>query len=338
MHAAFFFSGIFLGCSRYPECNGLVTWNRLREWRRGHRGRARASPCLLFELETPETFRLHSGECAKSGELIKKLIPCVVLQAAKLLRQRILSHSESASHSEAPVTDGKAALEPYDIPFDLRPLSWLPRGDFIREDSSLLRRFTSAAVVHARRVSETFHTTQMCVCHVDEIDESFKALDDCRSKQERSRFHQDETTDVHRWNGNATGPLTHGGARLLSGDRSSGGASVPEIGSEACVVEQKPCSHSGLQNSNTKCQFVDWTTGLLEAPDDGLPYWGGCVFSLKVYPEILQAAVTLLGSVRISPIPSLTLRFFRNYWSSGRWLVASKPVSKVLLAGQFGFH
>lgn len=74
-------------------------------------------------------------------------------------------------------------------------------------------------------------------------------------------------------------------------------------------------------------EFVDWTAGALMPPADGLRYTDGCVFRLAAYPLILQATAAACGWAQLSPIPFLTLRFFREDWGRGRFLVTSREAS-----------
>ncbi|CDJ35494.1 LOW QUALITY PROTEIN: uncharacterized protein EMH_0026500 [Eimeria mitis] len=176
------------------------------------------------------------------------------------------------------------------IPDFLRPLSWLPRSDRIKADAALLQQFSDAAIAHAVAVEDS------AVC----------------------------------------GSEATGGAAAATAAADDGVAAVEDtvgrnaaaIGCSAAPVAAAAAaargSAQGRAGSRDRLRFVDWSRGFLEAPTDGLKYNDGCVFRLSAYPFILQAAASVCGWAALTPIPSLTLRFFTEVWGPGKFLVTSK--------------
>ncbi|KAL8443398.1 hypothetical protein Emag_005912 [Eimeria magna] len=119
----------------------------------------------------------------------------------------------------------------------------------------------------------------------------------------------------------STAAVSHAYSSAVS-SRSKGGKAPA---APAAAVVERSC----LPEGEGPLSFVDWTKGAPCAPPDGLRYVDGCVFRLEAYSLILHAAAAACGWARLEPIPALTLRFFRDYWGPGRFLVTSKEASNV---------
>ncbi|XP_026190841.1 uncharacterized protein LOC34621132 [Cyclospora cayetanensis] len=275
--------GVFLGCSEYPQCKGKISDSKVQRWR-SCTGDKNSGLCVVFEIETPHTFRIHPGGCATTGELLAHALPRIIQTAARLYTQQ---QQQQQQQHHGGTWDGASDAS---IPEALRPLSWLPRSDCIRKDPTLLSQFSSAAVLHHARKG--------------------------KGEEEGERPSSESTppqvlSEQIKFSSNAG---------VLNGHAASAGEGTP---SKAESLRLGVVPHEAAEGKN-RLRFVDWTCGALKPPADGLRYTDGCVFSLDTYPIILQAAAAVCGWARLIPIPGLTLRFFRDTLRSGQFLVTSK--------------
>lgn len=246
--------GMFLGCSRYPECRGKVSGAKVEKWRCCTGSSSSSNGIRVFcELEAPHAFRLHAAGCTDTGMMLTDALPRIIQMAAKAYATKQRQHQQQEDSCS--------------IPDFLRPLSWLPRSDRIKSDESLLRQFSDTAIAHAVSV---------------------EGVGSCVS----------ETATT-----------------------------APPPPAEAAAAGARVCELR-LGETPKRLRFVDWSRGCLEAPADGLKYNDGCVFLLEAYPFVLQAAASVCGWAALTPIPSLTLRFFKEVWGPGKFLVTSKEVRR----------
>ncbi|CDI87134.1 hypothetical protein, conserved [Eimeria praecox] len=276
--------GMFLGCNRYPDCQGKISGAKVEKWRCCTGNSSSSNGIRIFcELEDPHTFRLHAAGCTDTGVMLADALPRIIQTAAKAYARQQQLHQEQQQQEDN-----------CSIPDFLRPISWLPRSDRIKSDEAMLRQFSDAAVAHAVAVESAA------------IRESDAA----------------EATAASA----AVGVAALGGADDRTAGASGCGAAA-SAGAAASIATDSAAARMcslGRTASGERLRFVDWSKGCLEAPGDGLKYNDGCVFPLAAYPFVLQATASVCGWAALTPIPSLTLRFFREVWGPGKYLVTSK--------------
>lgn len=225
------------------------------------------------------------------------------------------------------------------IPLVLRPLSWLPRLDRLKTGQEPWRDFLPCiACAAAAWEAETRSRAGGCSSSTPPADTHSQG--ESASPRKAGGSGSTPKRLANRESHSINGGLQQTGAfeshRVLCSladrtpplpwDWTSGWVEAPHTERRsACSTEASLSSHPGLgqrsylaPRSSPRSVDVDPVLSGGEKADP-LRYLDGCVFRLEAYEFVIESLVEQTKEwCSVAPIPGLTLRFFRQYYSDGK--------------------